>query len=67
MKKDFHVPQEVYDHFRNSIVEKGEQKEKEWNDLFSNYKKEFPELGTELEQAIKHELPARLEKGYSCL
>ena len=34
-EEDFHVPEEVYEHFRNSIVEKGEQKEKEWNDLFS--------------------------------
>ena len=47
-ENDFHVPQEVYEHFRRSILEKGEQKEKEWNDLFSNYKKEFPELGSEL-------------------
>ena len=44
-ENDFHVPQEVYEHFRRSILETGEQKEKEWNDLFSNYKKEFPELG----------------------
>ena len=26
-------------------LKEGEQKEAEWNDLFSNYKKEFPELG----------------------
>src|SRR6476620_1866315 len=51
-ENDFHVPQEVYEHFRRSILERGEQKEKEWNDLFSNYKKEFPELGLELQQAI---------------
>ena len=49
---DFHVPQEVYEHFRSSVLEKGEQKEKEWNELFSNYKNEFPELGLELQQAI---------------
>jgi transketolase len=57
-ENDFHVPQEVYDQFRRSVLEKGEQKEKEWNDLFSNYKNEFPELGSELQQAINHELPA---------
>ena len=61
-ENDFHVPQEVYEHFRRSILEKGEQKEKEWNDLFSNYKKEFPELGLELQQAINHELPANWTK-----
>ena len=31
-ENDFHVPQEVYDHFRSSVLEKGEQKEKEWNE-----------------------------------
>ena len=61
-ENDFHVPQEVYEHFRRSVLEKGEQKENEWNDLFSNYKKEFPELGSELEQAINHELPANWTK-----
>ena len=61
-ENDFHVPQEVYEHFRRSVLERGEQKEKEWNDLFSNYKKEFPELGSELQQAINHELPANWTK-----
>jgi transketolase len=61
-ENDFHVPQEVYEHFRRSVIEKGEQKENEWNDLFSNYKKEFPELGLELEQAINHKLPANWTK-----
>jgi transketolase len=61
-ENDFHVPQEVYEHFRRSVLEKGEQKENEWNDLFSNYKKEFPELGLELEQAIDHKLPANWTK-----
>jgi transketolase len=53
----FHVPQEVYDNFNKLIVENGEKKEKEWNDLFEQYKKEFPELGSQLEKALKNELP----------
>lgn len=53
----FHVPQEVYDNFNKLIVENGEKKEREWNDLFEQYKKEFPELGSQLEKALKNELP----------
>ncbi|WP_394231859.1 transketolase [Niallia oryzisoli] len=56
--EDFHVPQEVYDQFQKLIVEHGEQKEKEWAELFTQYKNDFPELGAELEQAINNELPA---------
>ena len=56
--EDFHVPQEVYDQFQKLIVEQGEQKEKEWAELFTQYKNDFPELGAELEQAINNELPA---------
>ncbi|MBO0962905.1 transketolase [Neobacillus sp. MM2021_6] len=55
--EDFHVPQEVYDNFQKLIVENGEKKEKEWNDLFEQYKKEYPGLATQLEQALNNELP----------
>jgi len=57
-EEDFHVPQEVYNQFQKLIVEQGEQKEKEWAELFTQYKNDFPELGAELEQAINNELPA---------
>ena len=32
-EEDFHVPQEVYDHFKTLIAEQGEKKEKEWKEL----------------------------------
>lgn len=56
-EEDFHVPQEVYDQFKKLILEQGEKKEKEWNELFAQYKNDFPELGKELDQAINNELP----------
>ncbi|MGG3466755.1 transketolase [Neobacillus pocheonensis] len=59
---DFHVPQEVYDNFQKLIVETGEKKEKEWNDLFAQYKNEYPELAKQLEQALNHELPEGWDK-----
>ncbi|MCL6570641.1 MAG: transketolase [Bacillus sp. (in: Bacteria)] len=61
-EEDFHVPQEVYDHFQQHIVENGVKKEKEWNDLFTQYKKEYPELATQLEQALNHQLPEGWDK-----
>jgi transketolase len=56
-EEDFHVPQEVYDHFKAQIVENGEKKEKEWTELFAQYKNDFPELGNQLEKAIHNKLP----------
>ncbi|WHY02570.1 transketolase [Neobacillus sp. DY30] len=61
-EEDFHVPQEVYDHFQNLIVENGTKKEKEWNDLFAQYKKEYPELADQLEKVLKNELPEGWDK-----
>ena len=49
--------QEVYDHFNKVIVENGQNKEKEWKELFTQYKNEFPELGKQFETAIHNELP----------
>jgi len=61
-EEDFHVPQEVYDNFKKLIVENGEKKEKEWNALFDQYKKEYPELAIQLESALKNELPEGWDK-----
>ncbi|MBT2642427.1 transketolase [Bacillus sp. ISL-41] len=55
-EEDFHVPSEVYDHFKQQIAEKGEQTEQAWNELFAKYKSEYPELGAQLEEAMKGEL-----------
>ena len=56
-EEDFHVPEEVYENFKNLIVENGEKKEKEWLDLLAQYKNEYPELANQLESALKGELP----------
>ena len=61
-EEDFHVPQEVYDNFQNLIVENGAKKEKEWNDMFAQYKNEYPELATQLEQVLRNELPEGWDK-----
>ncbi|WP_409292448.1 transketolase [Peribacillus sp. SCS-37] len=60
--QDFHVPEEVYAHFESTIANRGSESENEWNDKFSNYKKEYPELAEQLEKAIAGELPENWDK-----
>jgi len=61
-EEDFHVPQEVYDHFNREVKEAGQAKEATWNELFAKYKEEHPELGQQLELAIQGKLPEGWEK-----
>ncbi|WP_251549228.1 transketolase [Neobacillus muris] len=61
-EEDFFVPDGVYENFRKLIVENGEKKEKEWNDLFAQYKNQYPELATQLEQALDNQLPEGWDK-----
>lgn len=53
----FYVSDEVYHHFNEKIVAKGEQLEADWNRLFAAYKEQFSDLAAELERAIDNELP----------
>ncbi|OYD08868.1 transketolase [Paludifilum halophilum] len=55
-EEPFYVPPEVREHFA-ALKEQGVRSEKEWNELFEQYKKEFPEQGRQLERAIQGELP----------
>ena len=50
------MPEEVYDDFKEKIVEQGEKSEKEWNELFEAYKEKYPEEAAEFETAMKGEL-----------
>jgi transketolase len=52
----FEIPEEAKNHFA-SVKANGEKAEAEWNERFAAYKKAFPELGKQLEQAIRGELP----------
>ncbi|MGG3479920.1 transketolase [Peribacillus frigoritolerans] len=61
-EEDFHVPEEVYSHFNEAVVNAGAQKEEAWNELFKNYKEAHPELAQQLELAIKGELPAEWDQ-----
>ncbi|MBF0573857.1 MAG: transketolase, partial [Desulfamplus sp.] len=49
--KDFYVPDEVLTQCRK-VVEKGEAEEQKWQEVFDNYKSEFPELAGQFADAI---------------
>ncbi|WP_181348576.1 transketolase [Thalassobacillus sp. CUG 92003] len=53
----FHVPEEVYEDFKQKVQHHGQDKEEQWNSQFKQYKEDYPELAKELEQAINGELP----------
>ncbi|MER0139970.1 transketolase [Bacillus safensis subsp. safensis] len=55
-EEDFHVPSEVYDHFK-AVKDAGQKKEAAWNELFAQYEKEYPELAAQLKLAIEGKLP----------
>ncbi len=56
-EEDFHVPSEVYDHFKEAVKDAGQKKEAAWNEQFAQYEKEYPELAAQLKLAIEGELP----------
>lgn len=56
-EEDFHVPSEVYDHFKEAVKDAGQKKETAWNELFAQYEKEYPELAAQLKLAIEGKLP----------
>ena len=52
--EEFYVPEEALKYTRRKI-EEGKQLEEEWNNLWEEYKKAYPELAQTLEKAINKE------------
>ncbi len=52
----FLIPEDVLAFFRGA-VEAGARAEQAWQECFDAYRKDFPELGAELERRLKGELP----------
>lgn len=61
-EEDFHVPEEVYAHFRTVVKEAGEKAFAEWNTLFDQYSAAYPELANQLKSNIDGHLPQDWEK-----
>jgi len=54
----FLVPDGVMAHFDAGIGARGAEARRLWEALFADYRKQFPELATEIEQMQRRELPA---------
>ncbi|GAA4716941.1 transketolase [Brevibacillus fulvus] len=54
---EFHVPQEVTA-FYDQLAEAGAKREAEWQQMFEQYAKAYPELAAQFQSSIKGELPA---------
>lgn len=53
---DFYVPEEVRAHFAQ-VKQRGEEAERRWRDMFEAYRRQYPELARQFEQAVQGELP----------
>ncbi|WP_020472029.1 transketolase [Zavarzinella formosa] len=58
----FLVPDGVKEHFQELMGARGKKAHANWDTLFADYKKAYPELATQLEQIHNHELPAGWDK-----
>lgn len=59
--KHFYVPKEVSAKFREAVKD-GARSEKDWESLVKKYEKEFPELGQQLKDTRRNDLPDGWEK-----
>lgn len=53
----FYIPDSVQNHFKQ-LIKKGKNSENEWNERWSQYQKEFPELAKELKMIMDNKLAA---------
>ncbi|MFL2705199.1 MAG: transketolase [Gammaproteobacteria bacterium] len=58
----FEIPREIYREWDSKEI--GEKKEKKWNELFTNYKKAYPELSNELNRVISGNLFNNFEEKF---
>lgn len=56
LDQEFYVPPEVLAHMRE-VVALGEKEEKEWQELFAAYSREYPEEAKVLQMMMRGELP----------
>jgi transketolase len=58
----FLVPPTVYEHVEAGLGRRGREARQQWVQLFTEYRKKFPELAAELDQIQKRELPKNWSK-----
>ncbi len=60
--KKFHVPDGVYQHYREGIGARGRDLRNAWMRKFEEYKTQFPDLADQMDRIQKRELPAGWDK-----
>jgi transketolase len=58
----FLIPDGVYDHFKQGIGKRGRALRDLWNETFSRYKAEYPDLADQIERMQRRELPVGWNK-----
>ncbi len=59
--KTFYIPEEALNHCKQA-VEKGKELEENWNKMFEEYKKAYPELAQQFEEFVNGKLPEGWEE-----
>ena len=54
---DFFIPDDVLDHFRQAVA-RGQKWESEWQEAFTRYAAEYPDLAAEFKRTLSGQLPA---------
>jgi transketolase len=58
----FLVPDGVYEHFTAGVGTRGVQAHRQWTELFSQYRADYPELANEIDLMQRRELPTGWDK-----
>src|SRR6476659_7259688 len=58
----FYVPEGVKEHFREGIVKRGHDLQAQWNKMYADYAKQYPQLDEQLQLMQRRELPAGWDK-----
>ncbi len=59
----FLVPDGVVEHFAAGIGARGARARRAWNDRYTGYRAQYPQLAAEIEQMQRRELPAGWDRG----
>lgn len=60
--EEFYVPEEVYEDFANTCIKRGRNRFNKWNRLMKEYKKAYPELAQEFDDAINDRYSLDIEE-----
>lgn len=59
-EETFHVPEDVYNRFSETITESGREANDEWDKLFDEYKTAYPEKANQFERAMNKDIEETL-------